>query len=164
MLVRGAARTDLGKVRIKNEDSFGFFPDRSFYVVADGMGGHAGGQIASALAIETMLRSIIDTQTEDLTPLIDSEGRSCIGCRRLFLAIQQANAAIWEKSYQEPGLLGMGTTVAAILFEPQENLASISHVGDSRVYHVRNHYIEQLTEDHSFVQQLFREGKLSLKE
>jgi protein phosphatase len=132
--------------------------------VADGMGGHAGGSIASALAIETMLLSLIHTQHEDLTPLIDSEGRSCVGCRRLFLAVQQANTAIWQKSCQEPSLFGMGTTVAAILFDNPENLANICHVGDSRVYHVRNSYIEQLTEDHSFVQQLFREGKMSLEE
>jgi len=164
MPIRGAFQSDLGKVRTKNEDSYGFFPDKSFYVVADGMGGHVGGAVASALAVETMLHSLVHSQYEDLTPLIDHEGRICVGSRRLLLAVQQANGAILEKSRQETGLIGMGTTVAAVLFEHQDSLANICHVGDSRVYHVRNGYIEQLTEDHSFVQQLFQEGKLSREE
>lgn len=164
MSIRCAVRSDPGKIRVNNEDSFGLFPDTSFYVVADGMGGHAGGEVASTLAIEVMRQSLLQTQHEDLTPLVDSEGRVCIGCRRLYIALQQANSAILEKSHQNPSLTGMGTTIVALLFENRETLASICHVGDSRVYHVRNGHIEQLTEDHSFVQQLFREGKISAEE
>ena len=164
MPIRCAVRTDPGKIRTKNEDSFGLFPDASFYVVADGMGGHAGGEVASTLAIEVMRQSLLQTEHEDLTPLVDSEGRVCIGCRRLYIAVQQANSAVLAKSQQSPNLVGMGTTVVALLFENRETLASICHVGDSRVYHVRNGDIEQLTEDHSFVQQLYREGKISAKE
>jgi protein phosphatase len=164
MPIHGAVRTDLGRVRTQNEDSFGFFPDRSFYVVADGMGGYAGGEIASALAVETMLHSLIQTQQEDFTPLLDKDGRVYVGGRRLMMAVQQANAAVFQKSSQDPSLAGMGTTIAAVLFESHERLASICHVGDSRVYHIQHETIKQLTEDHSFVQQLFREGKLSAEE
>ena len=164
MSIHGAVKTDLGRVRSKNEDTFGFFPDKAFYVVADGMGGHVGGQIASTLAVETMMRSLTHSRHEDLTPVTDNEGRFCLGGRRLFLAVQQANAAVFEKSSQDPGLTGMGTTVAAVLFDDRERLASICHVGDSRVYRVRNGAIQQLTEDHSLVQQLFREGKIGVQE
>ena len=164
MSINGAVQSDTGKVRAKNEDTFGFFPDKALYVVADGMGGHVGGQVASHLAVETMLSSIQQSQHEDLTPVTDEEGRFCIGGRRLSIAIQRANAAILEKSRQDPSLTGMGTTIAAILFDDREHFASVGHVGDSRVYRVRNDHIEQLTEDHSLVQQLLREGKLSPQE
>lgn len=160
MLVDAAGRTDVGRVRLRNEDSYGLFSDLTFYVVADGMGGHVGGEIASEMAVETMLLSLRETQNEDLTPLLDSEGLCSLGGRRLFLAVQEANRKLCEKSLQEPQLTGMGTTVAAVLFDKRENLASICHAGDSRVYRVREGQIEQLTEDHSLVQQLFQAGKI----
>lgn len=164
MLIHGAVRTDIGKVRLKNEDAFGFFPDMTFYVVADGMGGHAGGEVASSLTIEIMRLSLQETQDEDLTPITDSEGRHSVGGRRLFIAVQRANSKVFERSRRDPGLAGMGTTVTAVLFNDREDLASICHVGDSRMYRVRAGHIEQLTEDDSVVQQLFREGKIGLQE
>ncbi len=164
MLIRGAVKTDLGKVRSRNEDTFGFFPDQAFYVVADGMGGHVGGQIASTLAVETMRSALQDTQDEDLTPLTIETGHLCIGGRRLLLAVQEANKVVLERSRQDPSLEGMGTTVAAVLFDERDDVASICHVGDSRVYRVRQESITQLTEDDSFVQELFRKGKIGLQE
>jgi serine/threonine protein phosphatase PrpC len=119
---------------------------------------------ASALAVETMRLSLQETQAEDFTPMTDPEGR-CFGAeRRLLIAVQQANSRVLEMSRQDPRLAGMGTTVAAVLFEEREGLASICHVGDSRVYRVRARRIEQLTEDHSLAQQLFRDGKIGLQE
>lgn len=164
MSIYGAVRTDTGKVRAKNEDASGFFPDSAFFVVADGMGGHAGGEIASTLAVETMRRAIQETQGEDLTPITIPGGWCSVAGRRLFLAVQQANNKVLEMSEQDPSLTGMGTTVAAMLFDEQESVAGICHVGDSRVYRIRNGTIERLTEDHSLVQQLFREGKIDEKE
>ena len=161
MLIDAAVRTDVGRVRQRNEDSYGLFSDLTFYVVADGMGGHVGGEIASEMAVETMLLSLQETQNEDLTPFLDPEGLCSVGGRRLFLAVQEANRKLFEKCLQEPQLAGMGTTVAAVLFEQHEELASICHVGDSRVYRIRAGQIEQLTEDHSLVQQLFRAGKIA---
>jgi len=162
--IRGAAKSEVGKVRLKNEDTFGFFPGTSFYVVADGMGGHAGGEIASQLAVETMQTSLQETQDEDLTPILDTEGRSSLAGRRLLIAAERANGEILGASRQKPELTGMGTTIAAVLFEERGRQASICHVGDSRVYRVRERQIEQLTEDHSLVQQLLRERKISLQE
>jgi protein phosphatase len=156
-------RTDTGKVRSHNEDASGFFPESAFYIVADGMGGHLGGEVASALAVETMAHSLEETKEEDLTPLMTPEGTSVAG-RRLFLAVQEANNIIFAKSNQDPSLAGMGTTVAAVLFDGRENVASICHVGDSRVYRIRDGHLECLTEDHSLVRQLLREGKIGPQE
>jgi PPM family protein phosphatase len=159
----GAVRTDPGRVRSHNEDALGFFPESAFYVVADGMGGHLGGEVASTLAVETMADSLEETKEEDLTPLMTPEGVSVAG-RRLFLAVQEANGIIFEKSNQDPALAGMGTTVAAVLFDDRESVASICHVGDSRVYRIRGGHLKCLTEDHSLVQQLLREGKIEPQE
>ena len=164
MPIRGAARTDRGKVRQQNEDTFGFFPEAAFYVVADGMGGHVGGTVASTLAVETMRLSVQETQDEELTPVTDPHGWRSVGWRRLCIAVQQANSKVFDTSQQEPSLRGMGTTIAAILFDDEDDLATICHVGDSRVYRIRAGNIELLTEDHSLVQQLFREGKLALQD
>ena len=164
MGIRGAAKTDIGKVRKQNQDTFGFFPEESFYTVADGMGGHQGGEVASALAVETMCLSLQETQDEDLTPVIGEQGLCSVSARRLTIAVQQANGQVLERSTQETNLNGMGTTVAAILFDSRESTATICHVGDSRVYRVRDGHIEQLTEDHSLVQQLFRQGTISQEE
>jgi len=164
VLIRGAARTDRGKVRQKNEDAFGFFPSTAFYVVADGMGGHVGGTIASSLAVETMRLSVEETQGGELTPVTDPHGWRAVGWRRLCIAIQQANSKLFETSEHEPTLKGMGTTIAAILFDDEDGLVTICHVGDSRVYRVRAGSIELLTEDHSLVQQLLREGKIAVAE
>jgi protein phosphatase len=162
--VHGAAKTDMGKVRTINEDAFGFFPDIAFYVVADGMGGHAGGEIASSLAVETMQTSITATKDEDLTPVLDFRGLSTIGGSRLLIALEHANSTVLAKSQETPKLAGMGTTIAAVLFDYQEAQANIVHVGDSRVYCIRDNQIELLTEDHSLFQQLVRDGKLTPEE
>jgi len=159
--VRGAARTDVGKVRLTNEDAFGFFPDADFYVVADGMGGHVGGEVASAVAVEAMHASLQQTRDEDLTAAFDQHGRSSVAGRRLLIAVGEANNQIFARSQQDPGLAGMGTTIAAVLFEGRKRQVCICHVGDSRVFRIRADGIEQLTEDHTLVQQLVRDGKIT---
>lgn len=164
MPICGAARSDTGRVRSKNEDAFGFFPESDFYVVADGMGGHAGGEIASTLAVETMRASLEKTKDEDLTPILDGWGQTSVAGRRLLIAVEQANQKLFAMSQQHPELTGMGTTIAAILFDDSNAQASICHVGDSRVYRIRDKKIEQLTEDHSVIQQLLRDGKISPQE
>ena len=155
-----AAQTHPGKVRTANEDSYGSFPEIAFYVVADGMGGHAGGEIASALAVETMKASIVATHGEDLTPVLDFRGQATSGGSRLLMAVEQANTAVLTKSQEELQLAGMGTTIAAVLFDSQESQVNICHVGDSRVYRIRGQTIELLTEDHTLVQQLVRDGHI----
>src|SRR5215204_5432319 len=160
----GAVRTDTGLIRTTNEDASGFFPDSAFYIVADGMGGHRGGAVASSVAVETMLRAIQEIAGEDLTPVTIPGGGVSTAGRRLFLAVQRANEKVLSMSQEDPTLAGMGTTVAAVLFDDQESLVIICHVGDSRVYRLRNGQIEPLTEDHSVVQQLFRDGKITGEE
>ena len=102
MSIWGAVKTDTGKVRAKNEDSSGFFPDSAFYIVADGMGGHVGGERASALAVETMHGVLQETEGEDLTPITTQNGWSSVAGRRLFLAIQRANNKVFEMSQRDP--------------------------------------------------------------
>jgi protein phosphatase len=160
MPLQGAAITDVGKVRRSNEDSYGFFPGAAFYVVADGMGGHVGGEIASTVAVETMYTSLQATQDQDLTPVFDVSGQTSVGGRRLLIALEQANNKVLAMGRQDTSLKGMGTTIAAILFEEGTQQASICHVGDSRVYRIRQGHIEQLTEDHSLAQHLVRAGNL----
>jgi serine/threonine protein phosphatase PrpC len=162
--IRVAAKTDIGKVRTTNEDAFGIFPETGFYVVADGMGGHAGGEVASALAIETMQASLKATKGEDLTPAIDVTGQTTIEGSRLLVAVGQANDVVLAKGRGDPQLKGMGTTIASVLLDDRQKQITICHVGDSRVYRIRGKNIEQLTEDHSLAQQLLRDGKLSPEE
>ena len=162
--IRGAVKSDTGRVRAKNEDAFGFFPESEFYVVADGMGGHAGGEIASTLAVETMRASLEKTKDEDLTPILDAQGQTSVTGRRLLIAVEQANQQLLAMSQQHPELTGMGTTVAALLVDDKNAQVSICHVGDSRVYRIRGNTIAQLTEDHSVVQQLLREGRIEPQE
>ncbi|MGE0822561.1 MAG: PP2C family serine/threonine-protein phosphatase [Candidatus Binatia bacterium] len=164
MAIRVAAKTDIGKVRVTNEDAFGIFPDTGFYVVADGMGGHAGGEVASALAIETMQASLKATKGEDLTPAIDAAGQTTVEGSRLLVAVGQANDVVLTKGREDPQLKGMGTTIASVLLDDQQKQITVCHVGDSRVYRIRGKNIELLTEDHSLAQQLLRDGKLNPEE
>ena len=159
-VIRGAVKSDVGKRRRKNEDAFGFFPELDLYIVADGMGGHAAGQVASALAVETIRRSIIETADEDLTAATDNAGHHSVGARRLVIALQNANERVLQTSRNDPNMRGMGTTVAAVMFDAPSEVVAVCHAGDTRVYRVRDASIEQLTEDHTVVGQLVREGQL----
>ena len=159
-VIEAAARTDVGLNRRNNEDAFGSFDDLTLYIVADGMGGHAAGEIASSLTVETIHRSLAETPEEDMTAGVDAAGRSSIGGRRLVMAVKEANARLLGRSRTNPELHGMGTTVAAIFFDRRCESVAICHVGDSRVYRIRDAQIEQLTEDHTVVQQLINEGQM----
>ncbi len=152
------AKTDLGRVRENNEDKFEFFepedPDvlalkGSFYAVADGMGGHAAGQIASELALKTAIGSYY----ADRSPIIEESLRQ---------AIQQGNALIYDAARAIAERSGMGTTITALVIRGEE--AFIAQVGDSRCYRVRNGGIMQLTEDHSWVSEQVRRGGMSPEE
>ena len=161
--IAGAARSDVGRVRSENQDAFGFFPDLGLYVVADGLGGHLAGGVASTLAVEEMRRALVATDDDDLTPVTDADGKSSLAGRRLVIAVQEANEQVRRASL-DPGREGMGSTVAAVLFDARYDVVAICHVGDSRVYRVRGEAIEQLTEDHTVVQQWVREGRLGPEE
>lgn len=136
------AKTDKGKVREQNEDSYGY--EGQLFVLADGMGGHRAGEIASAIAVQTILATDFSNNSLDVT---------------LKEAVHQANQAILRAVEQDPTQYGMGTTVAILYFH--ENLAYYTHIGDSRIYHYSNGSLLQLTSDHSLVAELVKSGSLT---
>jgi len=140
-----AARTDTGKKRRRNEDAYVMAPP--LFAVADGMGGAQAGEVASKLAAAAL---------EDTDP-----GR-LTGPERVASLIQEANRRVHERSSSDPATSGMGTTMTVALVE--DGGVVIGHVGDSRAYLVRDGRIEQLTEDHSLVNELLKSGKLSREE
>ena len=138
-----AGASDIGRKRKTNQDSICVDHKHHFYAVADGMGGHSGGDIASQLSVKIMPEYF--SQHESIEPQKFMKG-----------LIQEINTAILKKAEQEPELHGMGTTLSAIYFHGQTLVTG--NVGDSRVYLINNHYIYQLTRDHSFVQEKLNMG------
>ncbi|MEZ5171507.1 MAG: Stp1/IreP family PP2C-type Ser/Thr phosphatase [Acidimicrobiia bacterium] len=138
--VAGAA-TDVGRVREGNEDAFVVDDRLRLFAVADGMGGHRAGEVASATAVEALRASVAAG-----SPVDD--------------AIRAANAAVLEKSDADTDLAGMGTTMTAVV-SPGDGDAVIGHVGDSRAYLLHEGELSQLTDDHSLVEELVREGRLT---
>lgn len=139
--------TDAGLVRSGNEDDAAVF-DPSVYVVADGMGGHAAGEIASHLLVKTVRAQL--------------EGVSEIGEEQLRRAVQDANAAILHSEKEHPAYQGMGTT--ATLLHVSGNMAFWAHVGDSRLYLLRGDRFCQITRDHSYVEDLVEQGEITQAE
>jgi PPM family protein phosphatase len=148
MMLRAAASTDVGLRRRINEDRYGLAPDLGLYLVADGMGGHTAGQVASELAADAALQAIRAL-----------EGASASLAEKLRYAVASANRAIYTTARQRPELAGMGTTLVCLL--AGEGRAALAHVGDSRAYLVRAERIRQLTDDHSIVGELLRRNEIS---
>ncbi|MBI3354072.1 MAG: Stp1/IreP family PP2C-type Ser/Thr phosphatase [Nitrospirae bacterium] len=163
MIIESFGLSDIGKKRKINEDSFGLFQDTGLFVVADGMGGHAGGEIASKLAVESVSEFIaFSNGKEDITwPFEIDEARSKDE-NRLEVAIRLANSRILKEGLRDRRLYGMGTTIVAALFA--EPYLYIGHVGDSRAYLIRDGAIRQITEDHSLVYEQVKHGLLSIEE
>jgi serine/threonine protein phosphatase PrpC len=144
-----ACRSHVGLVRENNEDSYTADEDYGLLVVADGMGGHCSGEVASRIAVETAAEELGNAQHEDLADELDS----------LMVAgnaIERANQAIFAEVERHPEQAGMGTTVVTALF--RDNRIYYAHVGDSRLYRFRNGHLHRLTRDHSLVQHLLDEG------
>lgn len=140
--IREAALTDVGRVRDHNEDSLGVSQADNLYIVADGMGGHAAGEVASRLAVDELVR------------FFREEGDAARGAPRHLLArgIERANARIHEAGAANVARRGMGTTIVAMHIN--ERVAHIAHVGDSRVYRLRGGELTQVTQDHSWFAEL----------
>jgi serine/threonine protein phosphatase PrpC len=163
MNFKGYGATDVGKVREKNEDSFLVDDERRLYMVADGMGGHAGGAFASKRVVELVKEEMIRLEkSQNTTQPWKGEGQKTLSQIRLQHAIQTANEDLINQSLKDSQLRGMGTTLTAIQFD--ERFANLSHVGDSRAYLIRDGKIRQLTEDHSWVQEQVRAGVLTEEE
>ena len=161
--VVAAGVTDVGRKRDHNEDSFLIDEDLKLFVVADGMGGHAGGGTASRIAVETIdreLRQARSTQGSALdarTALQDSPVPEAIRA-----AVERACIAIYSKAQEDPRLAGMGTTVISLLMK--EDQAFFAHVGDSRAYLIRGDLIQQISEDHSLVNEQIKAGMITPEE
>jgi protein phosphatase len=144
-VVRKAGVTDTGRKRRRNEDAYVLAPP--IFAVADGLGGAQAGEVASKLAA---------------TALEDTDHGQLRGEEGVAALIQEANRRVYERSHEDPSVSGMGTTITVALVE--DDGVAIGHVGDSRAYLIRDGRMQQLTEDHSLVNELMKSGKLSAAE
>ena len=147
--------TDVGRKRDHNEDSYLVNAELGLFAVADGMGGHAGGDRASRLAVEILEREIRDRDLDHATIPIGPSAEAP-AARNLRSAALTAGRAIFDLAEGNPQLAGMGTTLTAVLFTGGR--AYLAHVGDSRAYLYRDDRIEQLTEDHSWIEEQVKAG------
>lgn len=145
-----AGLTDPGLLRSSNQDDYYIDPKGRFFIVADGMGGHAGGQEASRLATAT-IQTFLNDHWQDAQPTADL----------LRQALVQANNAILNDQFRHPERSDMGTTVVVLTFRPQDQQPWCAHVGDSRLYRLRGHHLEQMTEDHTWIARAIRAGELT---
>jgi len=146
-----AGISDVGLQRDHNEDSFAILSDQELYVVADGMGGHRAGDVASRLATDAIVDFFRATATEDVTWPFHFDSRLSEEENRLLTGIRLANRQIIERSSRSRESHGMGTTVVRALFSTKKRKMFIGHVGDSRAYRVREGAIKLMTRDHSLV-------------
>ncbi len=147
MLLRSAASTDVGRRRSAKEDCFAIASELGLYLVADGMGGHTAGQVASRLAADSAVAALGALESATATPT-----------EKLRYAVAAANRAIFTMAQEKSELNGMGTTLVALLTGGQR--IALAHVGDSRAYLVRGGRIRQLTDDHSLVAELVRRHEI----
>ena len=155
-------QTDTGRVREHNEDMIAFDGELGLVVLADGMGGYNAGEVASGIAVKTvfnLIRESIERQNLNIADDHSGMSRPSIILRD---AIQRANKIIYQTARSQPHCEGMGTTVVAALFF--DDRVSIAHVGDSRLYRLRSGAIEQVTLDHSLLQELVDRGFYSPEE
>src|SRR5215813_9720655 len=155
--------TDVGIVREHNEDSAYMEPGNGIFVVADGMGGHAAGEVASAMAVETV-RKTLEEAKSDIEAF--KKKPSDAGRRQLVQLLQnavlQAHQAVFQRGQSEQDKAGMGTTLDVVLVAGPE--AFVAHVGDSRTYLIRDGRTSQITTDHTVAEVLVIEGKLTIEE
>lgn len=143
MNVSVGAKTDVGRVRGGNEDSY--LAEAPLFGVADGMGGHTGGEVASGTAVDVITRTSKEAPPADIDDLATY--------------VKRANEMIWQKAQEDPSLHGMGTTCT--LLHITGSTVQIAHVGDSRAYLLRQDELSQITEDHTLVERMVREGRIS---
>lgn len=146
--MKAAARTHIGLVRASNQDALLLQPGKyGLYGVADGMGGHKAGDVASRMAVETVSRTLKDQRPSD---------------EMLRAGIEEANLLIYEEQLDNQALNGMGTTMTVIWEDKRAVL--LGHVGDSRAYRLRDGELEQISQDHSMVAELVRDGVITPEE
>jgi serine/threonine protein phosphatase PrpC len=152
--------SDVGRVRSNNEDCYRIVPEIGLFVLSDGMGGEAHGEIASALAVETVVKHCLEYEKNPAAALLgESQPAWTPQTKRLASAIHLANKNIFDSAAAHPEQSGMGATLTAAWID--ENHLSIAHVGDSRAYILRTGALQQLTSDHSLVAEQVRRGMLT---
>lgn len=154
-MIKAYAKTDIGKVREINQDYY-YISDSldevQLYMLADGMGGYKGGEIASKLAIQSA-KSYIENNFKE----IEKDKESII--QLVASSMEYANMVVYEKAKSEEELEGMGTTLEVCVI--YNNKVYIGHIGDSRIYRIRKEFIRKLTQDHSYVQKLVKDGTIT---
>jgi PPM family protein phosphatase len=158
--IESGARSDVGQIRKNNEDNYGVEPSLELFVLSDGMGGQASGEVASAIAVETVVEHCRKA-VEGVAPVFCGEPTPGLSDRtnRLVSAVRLANHMIFKAAGGDPDRKGMGATIVACWIEDRR--LSLAHVGDSRAYLLRSGSFEQLTADHSLVADLVRSGVLT---
>lgn len=161
--IRYAGSTHVGMRRAHNEDNFFLLAEENLYVVADGMGGHASGEVASQIAVETLANFYIDTARDREITWPYREDRALVyDENRLITGIKLANRRIYETAQGDGRYRGMGTTIVSLSAGPTG--VFFGHVGDSRGYRIRGEAIEQITEDHSLLNDYLKVHKLSAED
>jgi len=157
--ITAGGHSDVGNLRAANEDSFYISEDESLLIVCDGMGGQVAGGLASKIAVETVKDVYMNVKQDKIDKIFPDLVESLTGpARRLVAAVRLANRRIFKTAIKFPKLRGMGTTVAAITFD--SSLATMVHVGDSRILRLSDNKILQLTEDHSWLNELIADDEI----
>ena len=159
--VKASGETDKGLVRETNQDSFWVDPEKMIFIVADGMGGHAGGEIASSLCVSEIVNHLDHSEITPAGDSLTSVQKAQI-LKTLSSCVNHASAKIYEHSLEEPSLRGMGTTTT--LLKIIHASAFCAHVGDSRLYLLRSGFLYQMSSDHSLVQEQLRAGLITEEE
>jgi protein phosphatase len=161
--LKSAGKSDIGMKRKANEDNYYLLESEGLFVVADGMGGHKNGDVASDMAVKTVLEYFERTKDDDdVTWPFKLDKAKRFEENRIALGIKLANLRIFELAQSDATKKNMGTTVVSLLF--RNGSAFAAHVGDSRIYRIRNAEIEQVTEDHSLLNDYIKMKKLTAEE
>lgn len=156
MRLEYAAISHVGMRRTVNQDSYVALPEHSVFAVADGMGGHLAGEVASRLAVESLADCFTEIDDDDITWPFGVDPNGATGVERLTVAVEVANHRIRRRSRADASCHRMGTTIVAAMFLDED--VAVAHVGDSRAYRLRAGELERLTEDHSLVSRMRRES------
>ena len=161
MRIRYAAKTDVGMKRNHNEDYFSLIEDEQLFLVADGMGGHASGEVASKMAAEVLQEFYVRTKDDEATWPYKMDRQLSYVENRLVVGIKMANQRIFHAACRDIKFKGMGTTIVS--GQVVGDKFYIAHVGDSRCYRIRNGTIQQMTRDHSLLED-YKDAKPNMSE
>lgn len=152
--------SDVGRRRARNEDSFVVLPDEGIAVVADGMGGHPGGDVASRIAARATARALVESLSDRDGPEAQENATPDQREGAMRRSVLSAHEAVLARSREEPALSGMGTTATALAIDPRGSGYTLGNVGDSRIYRWREGELEQLTRDDTWLEERIRAGQV----